>query len=244
MILAILQARLSSSRFPKKVLQPILGIPMILHQIKRIKQSKLIDKIILATSAEPSDADLVKTCKDNNILIYTGNLNNVLERFYQIYKTEKPSYIVRLTGDCPVTDPQVIDQVIAFHKDHAYEYTSNTAPDTFPDGLDVEIINALSFEKIITAKTSIEEKEHVTLYIHNNPKKFKIGNYQSPIDYSKHRWTVDYKEDFQFITEIYQHLFKKNPSFNMQDILSLLKKKPELIKINQHILRNESLVKK
>jgi spore coat polysaccharide biosynthesis protein SpsF len=243
MILAILQARFSSSRLPGKVLKPILGKPMLLRQIERLQHSQMIEKLVVATSDDNSDDGIVKICLDNNIEVFRGNLNNVLDRFYQCVKTYNPEHVVRLTGDCPLADWQVIDQVIQCHLDSGNDYTSNCLPPTYPDGLDVEVFKSKCLEDAWNRATLPSEKEHVTYYINQRPNDFKIGNFEYTQDLSKLRWTVDEPEDFYFVEKIYKALYRKNCLFTMNDVLSLLKKYPDMSQINDNFNRNEGLVK-
>jgi spore coat polysaccharide biosynthesis protein SpsF len=138
-IAAILQARVSSTRLPGKVLKPILGVPMILRQIERVRRAKKIDQFIVATSNDRTDDPLADICSNTNIECFRGSLEDVLDRFYHAAKPLNPEHIVRLTGDCPLADPQLIDQLILFHLQGGYDYSSNTVETTYPDGLDVEI---------------------------------------------------------------------------------------------------------
>lgn len=239
LILAILQARYSSSRLPGKILKPIREKPMILHQIERIKKSKLINNLILATSTDKSDDELAQVCEKNNICCFRGSLDNVLERFYEAAKICPSKHIVRLTGDCPLIDPEIIDSVIDDHLKGDYDYTSNTLNPSFPDGLDVEIFKHKVLEKVYKEARLNSEKEHVTSYIYKNPDKFNIHSYEQIKDYSHLRWTVDNEEDFVLISRIYEILYTNKPDFKTSDILNILENNPDLIKINSHIKRNE-----
>ncbi|KAF3978341.1 MAG: spore coat protein [Methylococcales symbiont of Iophon sp. n. MRB-2018] len=241
MILAILQARTSSSRLPNKVLKKILGKEMILHQINRIQHSKLIDKIVVATSDNAEDMAIVELCKQHNIDVFTGDLDNVLDRFYQCSIKFKPEHIVRLTADCPVADYQVIDKVVEYYLNGKYDYCGTA--ETFPDGLDVEIFSLKSLINTWENATLTSEKEHVTYYINQNSGNFKIGYLENNQDLSTMRWTVDEPEDFILIEEIYKNLYPKNPNFLMADILNLLKQQPVLATINSQFKRNEGLQK-
>jgi spore coat polysaccharide biosynthesis protein SpsF (cytidylyltransferase family) len=234
MILAILQARLSSTRLPRKVLKPILGKPMLLHQIERLQNSKMINKLVVATSNDDSDDDIVQMCINNNIEVFRGSLNNVLDRFYQCAKFYNPKHIVRLTGDCPLADWQVIDDVIQYHLDSNYDYTNGSVKPAFPDGLDVEVVKREVLEIAWNNATSLSEKEHVTYYINKRKSKFKIGLLHCKEDLSHLRWTVDELEDFIFVEKVYQNLYENNPYFLMRDVLELLDAQPELLKINSH----------
>ena len=243
MNIAILQARMSSSRLPGKVLKELLGKPMLLQQIERIQSSRLIDVLIVATSKEKEDDPIEKMCKESNILCYRGSLDNVLDRFYQISLLYQPENIVRLTGDCPLIDAEIIDQVIEIHMKSQNDYTSNTIDCTFPDGLDVEVFTKKTLDYVYKQADRPSLKEHVTLYINENPSLFKRENMRNDTDLSYMRWTVDESEDYLFVTAIYKELYAKNPHFTYQDVIVLLKERPELIEINGVFTRNEGLKK-
>ena len=243
MILGILQARSSSSRLPQKVLKPILSKPMLLHQIERIQNSKRIDKLVVATSNDKSDDGIEKICLDNNIEVFRGSLDNVLDRFYQCAKLYNPEHIVRLTGDCPLADWQVIDQTIRYYVNGNYDYLNNRSKPAFPDGLDVEVITYLALQSSYENAVLPSEKEHVTLYVRNRKDKFKLGYFYSANDLSHMRWTVDELEDFILVEKIYKNLYISNPKFLMKDIIELLNNQPELLKINSHIGASEGMKK-
>lgn len=242
-IIAILQARTSSTRLPYKVLRPILGVPMLTHQINRILKSKLIDKLLVATSNEPSDNELTSLVTDLGIDVYRGSLNNVLDRFYHAAEPYKPSHVVRITGDCPLLDSEVIDKVIQKHIETKSDYTSNVTPPTFPDGMDVEIMTFTALKQAWKNVQLNSDKEHVTPYIKNHPELFKIENYDSIKDYSHMRWTVDEPEDFEFAEAIYSELYYKNKNFTYSDILKLIEQKKHIEKINNKFARNEGYLK-
>jgi len=234
LIVAALQARMSSSRLPGKVLMPLLGKPMICHQIDRIKRSKMIDKLVVATSTHSSDNPLAMQIQDLGVECYRGQLKNVLSRLYGATSKFKPDHVVRLTGDCPLIDPEVIDKTIEHHLQLDLDYTSNILPPSFPDGLDVEIVKFDIFKKINSFAVTKSEMEHVTLYIRNNLHKFKTGNFSSNINLSDKRWTVDNIEDFIFVEKVYEELYSNKRNFSMADVLSFVKLNPEIEKINSH----------
>jgi len=219
MNLAILQARMSSSRLPGKVLMPIAGLPMIIQQANRILRCKHIDKLIIATSIQPEDYEIVKSCNQHNIECFQGSLDNVLSRFVYLAKLNKADNIIRLTADCPLTDPEVIDLAIKTHVENQFDFTSNCHPRTYPDGLDVEVMTYKTLMIIDDNSSTQQELEHVTSYIDNHLDLFSIGNIQQNQDLSKLRWTVDLPEDYQFICNIYNSLYQINNNFNQQDIL-------------------------
>jgi len=242
-VIAILQARCNSSRLPNKVLLPILDKPMIQWQIERLSKSKNIDKLIVATSAENSDLPLVELCDDIGIPVYRGSLNNVLERFYQVAIHNEPELIVRLTGDCPLIDPLIVDDVIEFMKSGNFDYVSNSIEPSYPDGLDVEVLSFNTLKNIYANANNSSEKEHVTLHVANNRDKFKVGIYRNSIDLSHHRWTVDEPSDFKLVTAIFEGLDHLKGNFLMKDVLHFLEKNPELQRMNNNIIRNEGLLK-
>ena len=242
--LAILQARMSSSRLPGKILKLIVGKPMLSLQIERTMRARLIDQLVIATSTDKSDDPVEQLCRQLSVACFRGNLDNVLDRYYHAAKQYRPEIIVRLTGDCPLADPLVIDGAIQYFLDHGLDYVTNCGSEsTFPDGLDVEIF---TFEALKTAWENAQlpsEKEHVTPYIRNRQDRFKTGIFKGKPDRSHMRWTVDEPKDFEFVSRIYQELYFANSEFDTSDILDLLNKKPELMNINASIGRDEGFQK-
>ena len=244
MLLAILQARTSSTRLPGKVFKHILGRPMLSLQIERIQRSKKIDKLIVATSNDRSDSDIEDLCINIQIPCFRGSLDDVLDRFYQTATQYKPEHVVRLTGDCPLIDPEIIDKVINFYFEGDFNYATNSmAPYTFPDGLDVEVFSFTVLEKAWHEARLPSHREHVTPFICQHPEIFKVGYYKNEVDLSYLRWTVDEPEDFELIRQIYEALYKQNPKFTTQDILDFLYKNPSLLHINEKFVRNEGMEK-
>jgi|SaaInlStandDraft_3_1057020.scaffolds.fasta_scaffold48257_1 spore coat polysaccharide biosynthesis protein SpsF len=242
-IIAILQARVSSSRLPSKVLRLLLGEPMIIRQIERESNISCIDKLVVATSKERSDDPLVELLENRGIEVFRGSLNDVLDRYYNVAIKYNADHVVRLTGDCPLADPAIIKQTIEKHLFIDADYTSNCFPPTYPDGLDVEVVKFSVLEEAWKCAELPSEREHVMPYIRNNPEFFSICNVQHNKDLSKNRWTVDELEDFVFVEQIYKELYPRNKNFNMNDILKLLEKKPHLKEINYQIMRNEGALK-
>lgn len=243
MVLAILQARMSSTRLPNKVTKPIMGQPMILRQIERIRRSKKIDRLILATSTNKSDDVLADLCVQNNIECFRGSLDDVLDRFYQGARQTDPDHVVRLTGDCPLTDPALIDDIIGFHIDGGFDYTSNALEPSFPDGLDVEVMTIGCLKQAWAEASLPSQREHVSLFIYQKPERFAIGIYRNETDQSDLRWTVDDIVDFEHVSAIYEALYNDNPGFDRHDILTLLERHPELDMRHVQCARNEGLQK-
>jgi len=243
MVLAIIQARFSSTRLPGKVLQPILGKPMLLLQIERIRRSALIDQLLLATSTDPTDDPIERLCRENTIPCFRGSLNDVLDRFYQAAKPVRPDHVVRLTGDCPLTDYRLIDEIISFHLQGRFDYTSNTLDPTYPDGLDIEIVRFTCLEEAWREAALPSQREHVTPFIHQQPDRFKLGSLKGQTDLSRHRWTVDELEDFVLVTKVYEALYPQKPDFTTDDILNFLLKNPSVSGLNARFARNEGYQK-
>lgn len=243
MILAILQARCSSSRLPNKVLKTILDKPMLALQIERVRRANLVDQLVIATSDDASDDALARLCEELNVPCFRGNLNDVLDRYYQASLAYMPDHVVRLTGDCPLTDPSVIDLVIQSHLDSGADYSSNSVQASYPDGLDVEVCKYAVLKQAWAEAKLRSQREHVTLFIHQQPDLFQLNHVCAQTDLSHLRWTVDNQEDFELVNTIYENLYVKNPEFNTSDILNLLTEQPELAYMNQHIQRNEGLQK-
>lgn len=241
MILAILQARVSSRRLPGKVLRPILGKPMILRQIERLQRSRRIDRLVLATSVDDSDGPLAALVEGAGLDVHRGSLDDVLDRFITAATAYEPTWIVRLTGDCPLADPKLIDQVIEATVNALSDYGSNTMEPTYPDGLDVEVIRYEVLKDIWRAGGTSAEREHVTLGIYRHPERFQLLNFKNESDLSALRWTVDELPDFLFVERVYAELYPSNPSFETGDVLALLADHPELNEINAGIRRNEGL---
>ncbi len=242
-VLAILQARTSSSRLPGKVLADISGEPMILRQITRILQSRMIDDLIVATSVDPSDDELVRVVEAAGIRVARGSLDDVLGRFVMAAHLLRPKHIVRLTGDCPLIDPDVIDAVVAHHIVSRADITSNAYEPTFPDGLDVEVVLAqVLFAAAEKARRDFE-REHVTPYIYDPKNHFRVIHYRAPVDLSGLRWTVDEPEDLDFVREVFGALLEQTPNFRMHHVLQLLTVRPELSEMNTRFTRNASFAR-
>lgn len=243
MILGVLQARLSSTRLPGKVLLPLLGRPMLFRQWERLQRCKKVDRWVLATSTDSSDDSLEAFCREHHLDCFRGDMQDVLDRFYQAALPLKPDHVLRVTGDCPLIDPEVVDQVAAFYLAGRYDYASNTNPPTFPDGLDVEIFRFESLQQARSEAKLASQREHVTPFLHQNPQRFKLGNFKNARDLSGLRWTVDTREDFIFIQQVYERLYAANPEFSTQDVLSLLETVPALKQVNAMHHRNEGYEK-
>lgn len=236
--LAIIQARMGSTRLPGKVLKKVLNKTLLEYQLERVKRASLIDEIVIATTLNPEDDAIEQLCKNVQIPVYRrGPADDVLARYFGAATLFEGDIIIRLTADCPLIDPTIIDQVINHYLDHLHQvdYVSNTLKRTYPRGMDTEVFSLHSLKVCYRNATKKSEREHVTAYLTNNPSLFKLQNVENQRDESHHRWTVDTSEDFLLIEKVIKQLYPCNPNFTMQDVLTLLEQHHEWQKINSHI---------
>jgi spore coat polysaccharide biosynthesis protein SpsF len=232
MRVAVLQARMSSTRLPGKVLAPVAGEPMVLRQIERLRQCNGIDLLVLATSTDPSDDELVAAAEGAGVTVRRGSLADVLGRFAGVVDEFDPETLIRLTADCPLCDPDVIDRVIAEHTAARADYTSNVIRRTYPQGLDVECVSAEAFRRLRELELTDEEHEHVTLGIYRRAEEFTLHSVEQQTDLSKLRWTVDRPDDLAFVQEVFDSLYPLSPRFRQADVLELIERRPDLRHVN------------
>ena len=241
--LAVLQARMSSSRLPGKVMMEVNGKPMIYWQIQRILGSICVNSLVVATSIDPSDDPLVSFLEENLISVYRGSLDNVLSRFIEVSEMYPHDALIRLTGDCPLVMPKLIDQMVGAFYEQDVDYLSNTLEPTFPDGLDIEIIKQGVLQSLTAFNLESKELEHVTYGIYTRPETFNLSNFLNESNHSHERWTVDYQEDLDFIRKVYAHFAGHEPTFTYLDLINFLREKPEVISGIDAARRNEQLHK-
>ena len=194
MIITIIQARLGSKRLPNKVLADIIGKPMLIRVIERVEKSKLINDIVVATTTREEDKQIILACIKKGVSWFAGSEQDVLDRFYKVALKYHPNFIVRITADCPLIDPMVIDKTVGLFLEKGFDYASNIG--TYPDGLDTEILTFEALERTWKEASSAYDREHVTTYIRNNPEKFKIGQLMPPEPITQdYHWSVDEQED-------------------------------------------------
>ena len=239
-VVAIVQARMGSTRLPGKVMMDLIGEPMLVHELSRIARAKRINSIVVATTTSHSDDCIVNLCEEHDWPSFRGSEQDVLDRYYQCAKQYGADIIIRLTADCPLIEPTIIDKVVRefIRKSPNIDYVSNIIPQrTYPQGLDTEVMSFSALERSWIEDKNPALREHVTQYILRNPDKFKVAGVMNDCDVSNLRWTVDTKEDFQLVNEIYS--FFGHNRFSWYDVLELMDKKPELRLINQNIRQKE-----
>ncbi len=232
-VVVIVQARTGSTRLPQKILLPLSGKPMLLQQLNRLKEAKRADAFLLATTDTLTDDSVVELAHRSNMEFFRGDEGDVLDRYYKAAKAAKADIVVRVTGDCPLHDPEVIDLVIDRFFQQKVDYT--ITPTNFPEGLDTEVFSFWALERAWKEATLPSESEHVTPFIRNHPDYFKIDVpwTSGAGDHSPYHWSVDTREDFEFVQKVYGYLYIEEQIFHMNDILKLLEEKPELMEINK-----------
>jgi spore coat polysaccharide biosynthesis protein SpsF len=217
------------------VLKNLCGKPVLWHVVERLKHSKYVSDIVIATTVLPEDDAIQKFCEENNVKFSRGSSDNVLSRYYEAAKKFNAETVIRITSDCPVIDPVLLDEMIEVYLQGGMDYLSNSLTRTFPRGLDAEIFSFSVLEKTHSEAAAQYELEHVTPYIYQHPELFVLKNFAGERDYSFHRWTLDTDEDYRLIKEIYNSLYKEGKIFLWKDILKLFELKPGLLDINKHI---------
>jgi spore coat polysaccharide biosynthesis protein SpsF (cytidylyltransferase family) len=234
---AIVQARMNSTRLPGKMMRDLSGKSVIHHVLSRVKQSQLIDNIVLATTTNKEDIVLLsEAAKCGGINLFTGDEKDVLARYYNAALLYKADVIVRITGDCPVIDPDVIDSVITLQYNSCVGYASNVRPPTYPDGLDVEVFSMNALALAYNNADSTKSREHVTPYMWRNGIYAKC-NLRNKEDLSEYRLTLDEEEDLIFLNELLKHF--NNDNYRLKDIMNVIYKNPKLLTINNKFKRNE-----
>jgi len=236
--LIVIQARMSSSRLPNKVMLPVAGAPLLQRMIERVMATKGNYEIVVATTSEPEEEPIRSLCRKINVRCFEGHSTDLLDRHYKVAKQEKADVVVKIPSDCPLIDPAVIERVLRvfYNGNKGYDFVSNLHPATYPDGNDVEAISFSTLETAWHEATKDYEREHTTPFIWERPERFRIANviWETGMNYSmSHRWTIDYSEDYEFIKAVYDELWSDMyPNFSLYEILALLDAKPEMHSIN------------
>lgn len=239
-VVAIIQARCGSTRFPNKVFANISGKPLIEHVVDRLKFAETVDEIVLATTTNPLDDKLCSWAEDFGTVVYRGSEHNVLNRYYEASRIVTADVIVRITADDPFKEPVIIDKAVRKLVTEKADFVCNNCPPSYPEGLDVEVFTKTALEIAEKESKSFFEREHVTQYFYHNPSIFKILNIANLENLSYLRWTIDTEVDFLMTQKVYSLLYKENaPIFHMDDILKLLKQYPEIAKMNRDVVRSE-----
>jgi spore coat polysaccharide biosynthesis protein SpsF len=240
-VVAVVQARMSSTRLPGKVLLPLAGKPVLEHVVDRVSYCQTIDKVVVATSIDASDDAIKQWCDSRDVSCYRGSLHDVLDRYYHAAREYEADTIVRITADCPAIDPAVVDEVIQGYMSDKFECYGLAGE--FPDGLDCTVFAFAAIERAWREAKLPSEREHVGPYIENNPQWFKTGALVKFSGLAHMRWTLDEPRDLAFLEEVFSRLHRDDAMFHTHDILALLDREPALIEINKNITRNAGYLK-
>jgi spore coat polysaccharide biosynthesis protein SpsF len=238
---AIVQARMGSTRLPGKVLADLCGAPMLQRQLERVRRATSVDRVVVATSTDDTDRPIAELCKSLDVPCFRGDLNDVLARFLGAIDEFDPEVVVRITADCPLISPLVIDSIVHSFFESDCDYLSNTLEPTFPDGVDVEVVRVSALRALAQLDTDTPEREHVTLGIYRRPEQFVVRNFTGDPDLSDLRWTVDSPEDLEFVRWVYSELFYTNPKFDLAEIMELLGENIDKSRTGSDSRRNAAL---
>lgn len=238
---AVVQARTASTRLPGKVLADVAGEPLLARLLQRLRRARSVDDAIVATSDGAEDDAVAEAALRCGAGLHRGSRDDVLDRFAGAVRAAGAATAVRITADCPLLDPALVDRAVSEHGAGAFDYTSTALPGarTFPDGLDVEVVEASVLESARREARLPSEREHVTPWIWTRPQRFRLHAVRGERDLSHLRWTVDVPEDLQLVREVFAELLPAQPDFGTADVLALLERRPELARLNAHVARNE-----
>lgn len=240
-VTAIIQARLGSTRLPGKILRDLAGKPMLVQCVERVRRATTLDEVVVATTDEPADEAVVALCQRHGYPCTRGSQDDVLDRYYRAVQHYPADVIVRITSDCPLIEPEIIDRVVQEFQKNPCDYASNTLPPrTFPRGLDVEVFSFAALEGAWQEDKNPAWREHVTPYLYYHPERFRLLAVSSDVDYSAMRWTVDTPKDLAFVQHIYE-AFNGDNTFSWRDVLRLLEQHPQWMEINREVRQKEVL---
>jgi len=235
-ISAIIQARMGSTRLPGKVLNELGGMTVLARVVRRLRRAKLIDEVIVATTDLATDDPIVRECNHLDVPYFCGSESDVLDRYYQAAKAFGAEAVVRVTSDCPLIDPQIVDETIAAFRADKADYASNVIPRTYPRGLDTEVFTAAALERALLEAKEPHQREHATPYFYEHPELFRMASATADADYSRYRWTLDTSEDLELIRAIYSR-FDNRDDFDWKEVLALMEREPDLADLNSRIVQ-------
>lgn len=236
-VVAVVQARMGSSRLPGKVLLSVQGKPLLEHLLARLQRCRRLSEVVVATTRERADEPIEQLCRQLGEACYRGSELDVLSRFQEAARWRAAEAVVRITADCPLLDPEVVDRVVEFFQQGRFDYVSNCLTRSYPRGLDTEVFSAGALEVAWREAGLDFEREHVTPFFYRHPERFALGQVASAVDLSHHRWTVDTPVDLELIRRIYASLYPVQPDFLMKDVLALLEENPDWPMLNREVVQ-------
>lgn len=235
-VVAIIQARMGSTRLPGKILKDIAGETMLARVVNRVRRARLIDEILVATTDRPADDAVVEECGRCSVAVSRGDQDDVLDRYFRAAQLAKAEVVVRITSDCPLIDPEISDKTVAAFLQAQPDYASNRIIQTYPRGLDTEVMTFDALARAWQQARKPYERTHVTPYLYEHPAEFRLLSVTGDEDHSGHRWTVDTPEDLEFVRAVYAS-FAGKTEFSCRDVLDLLDREPELMELNRFIMQ-------
>lgn len=236
-ICLVAQARMRSERLPGKVMKEVLRKPLLEYELERLCRVRTANEVLVATTQRSEDQPIADLCGKLSVLCFRGSEEDVLGRYYETAQWRNADAVIRVTADCPLIDPGVVDRVVGFYRDYAgqYDYVSNTLQRTFPRGMDCEVFGFRALEEAFLEARSQNDREHVTPFIYKHPGRYRLGPVTYDRDESHRRWTVDTAEDFELIEKILTGLYPAKRDFTLEDVLGLLSRNPGWERINEHV---------
>lgn len=226
---------MTSTRLPGKVLLPIAGQPMLWHLVQRLRRVRLADEVVIATTSNTTDEPIVAFCAAAGVACTRGSEHDVLSRYHEAALLHGATTVVRVTSDCPLIDPALVDQAIATFAEGDFDYLSNMLQPTYPYGMAVEVMTAAALHEAHAEATAPAEREHVTPFLHWRPERYRHRSLTMCPDLSHHRWTVDTDEDLQLVRRLVEALLPRRPEFDLADVLELLSEHPDWLELNRHV---------
>jgi spore coat polysaccharide biosynthesis protein SpsF len=238
-IAAIVQARMGSTRLPSKVLMDLGGESVLARVVKRLRRAALLNEVVVATTEAPTDEAIVRECQRLGVRCFRGSETDVLDRYYQTARACGAEVVVRITSDCPLIDPELVDETIQMFLGQHADYGSNVAPRRYPRGLDTEVFTTAALEQAWQEAHEAHQREHVTPYFNEHPEQFRLISAGGQIDYSGYRWTLDTAEDLELLRSIYSRLGNRD-DFHWREALAVVEREPELAELNAHVVQKSS----
>jgi spore coat polysaccharide biosynthesis protein SpsF len=235
-VVAIIQARMGSTRLPSKVLKDLGGDTVLARVVSRVHRCRFVDEVVVATSKDPADDIILKECQRLGTRVFRGSEQDVLDRYYGAAREAQAEVVVRITSDCPLIDPGVSDKTIQAFLDAWPDYASNVLERTYPRGLDTEVMTFAAIESAWRDAREPYQREHVTPFLYQHPERFRLLSVKGDHDYSQYRWTLDAPEDLEFLRAVYARSVDRQ-DLSWQDVLSMVEREPELAEINRHIVQ-------
>jgi spore coat polysaccharide biosynthesis protein SpsF len=240
-IAVIVQARMTSTRLPGKVMMLVAGRPMLSYQIERLRRCRNAARIVVATTTNAADDPIAALCAEEGVDVTRGSEHDVLSRYFEAARRYDATTVVRVTGDCPLIDPQLVDSAIAAYRDAdgRFDYVSNMLEPTWPYGMAVEVFSARALAEAHAEARDDAEREHVTPFIYRRPERYRLKSLTMQPNLSHLRWTVDTAEDFELVRRVLETLYPRKPAFEMADVLALLAEHPDWLAINRHVRQKQ-----